>query len=48
MVFTHALMEVVSIIRSLMPVNVIQHRWAIGNFNIHFNFHKLKSNSDSL
>ena len=33
------------IIRSLMPVNVIQHRWAVGNFNSHFNFHKLKSKS---
>ena len=31
-----------------MPVNVIQHRWAVGNFNSHFNFHKLKSKSDSL
>ena len=28
-----------------MPVNVIQHRWAVGNFNSHFNFHKLKSKS---
>ena len=31
-----------------MPVNVIQHRWAVGNFNSHFNFHKFKSKSDSL
>ena len=34
--------------RSLMPVKVIQHRWAVGNFNSHFNFHKLKSKSVSL
>ena len=31
-----------------MPVNIIQHRWAVGNFNSRFNFHKLKSKSDSL
>ena len=31
-----------------MPANVIQHRWAVGNFNSHFNFHKLKSKSISL
>ena len=36
------------IIRSLMPVNVIRHRWAVGNFNSHFNFHNFKSKSDSL
>ena len=36
------------IIRSLMSVNVIQHRWVVGNFNSHFNFHKLKSKSNSL
>ena len=36
------------IIRSLMSVNVIMQRWAAGNFNSHFNFHKLKSKSDSL
>ena len=30
-----------------MSVNVIQHRWTVGNFNSHFNFHKLKSKSDS-
>ena len=46
--FTHALIGVFSIIRSLMPVNVIQHRWAVGNFNNHFNFRKFKSKSDSL
>ena len=28
--------------------NVIQHRWAVANFNSYFSFHKLKSNSDSL
>ena len=38
----------VFIISSLMPVNVIQHRWAAGNLNSHFNFHKLKSKSGSL
>ena len=32
----------------MMPVNVIQHRWTVGNFSSHFNFHKLKSKSDSL
>ena len=37
-----------SIIRSLMPVNIIQHRRVVGNFNSHFNFHKFKSKSDSL
>ena len=26
----------------------MQHRWAVGNFNSHFNYHKLKSVSDSL
>ena len=31
-----------------MTVNVIQHRWAVGNFNSHLNFYKLKSKSDSL
>ena len=31
-----------------MPVNVIQHRWVVGNFNNQFNFHKFKSRSDSL
>ena len=31
-----------------MPVNVIQHRWAVGNFNSHFNFHKLEFMSVSL
>ena len=31
-----------------MLVIVIQHRWAVGNFNSHFNFHKLKPRSDSL
>ena len=36
------------IIPSLMLVNVVQHRWAVGNFNSHFNLHKLKSKSDSL
>ena len=36
------------IIRSLTPVNVIQHRWAVGNFNSNFNSQKLKSKSDSL
>ena len=30
-----------------MPVNVIRHRWAVGNFNSHLNFYKLKSKSDS-
>ena len=35
-------------IRLLMPVNVIRHRWAVGNFNSHLNFYKLKSKSDSL
>ena len=34
-------------IRLLMPVNVIRHRWAVGNFNSHLNFYKLKSKSDS-
>ena len=29
-----------------MPVNVIRHRWAVGNFNSHLNFYKLKSKSD--
>ena len=36
------------IIRLLMPVNVIQHRCAAGSFNNYFNFHKLKSKSNSL
>ena len=31
-----------------MLVNVVQSRWAVGNFNSYFNFHKLKSKSDSL
>ena len=31
-----------------MTVNVIQHRWTVGNFNSHSNFHNLKSKSDSL
>ena len=31
-----------------MLVNVVQHRWEVGNFNSHFNLHKLKSKSDSL
>ena len=35
----------VFIIPSLMPVNVIQHRWVVGNFNSHFNFHKSKLDS---
>ena len=34
-------------IRLLMPVNVIRYRWAVGNFNSHLNFYKLKSKSDS-
>ena len=38
----------VFIIRSLMPINDIPQRWAVGNFNSHFNFHKLKSKSDFL
>ena len=42
--FTHALTRVFF----MMPVNIIQHRWAVGNFNSYFNFHKLKSKSDSL
>ena len=29
-------------------VNVIQHRWAVGKFNRHFNFRKFKSKLDSL
>ena len=36
------------IIHLLMPVNFIQHRWALGNFNSYFNFHKLKSKLDCL
>ena len=31
-----------------MLVNVVQSRSAVGNFNSYFNFHKLKSKSDSL
>ena len=36
------------IIFSLMPVNVIQHIWALGNFNSHLYCRKLNSKSDSL
>ena len=46
--FTHALIRMFFIIHSLMLVNIIQHRWAVGNFNSHFNFNKLKSKSDCL
>ena len=46
-VFTPALIWVFFIIRLLMPVNVIQHRWAVGNFNSHINFCKFGSKSDS-
>ena len=34
-VFTHLLIRVFFIICSLMSVNVIQHRWAVGNFDSH-------------
>ena len=29
-----------------MPVNAMQYKWGVGNFNIHFNFHELKSKSN--
>ena len=47
-VFTHALIRVFFIIRSFMSINVVQHRYAAGNFNSDFNFHKFKSKPDSL
>ena len=46
-IYTYA-QKGVFIIRSMMLVNVIQHRQAVGNFNSHFKFDKLKSKSDSL
>ena len=47
-VFIHVLIRVFFIICSLMLANVIQHRWAVDNFNSYLSCCKPKSKSDSL